>query len=91
MFSSLVISLIIILIGGSGSGFVLYLNYWTVLISTTGNYVLLSLLSFPREQGEKRGGGGEVSKLLRGSELPAGLKPRQCLMLLEMSHIDINS
>ena len=47
MFSSLVISLIIIIIGGSSSGFVLYLSYWTVLISTRGSYILLILLPIP--------------------------------------------
>ena len=56
MFSSLVISLIIIVIGGSSSDFVLYLSYQTVLISTRG------LTFFPfsspslREWGEEGGG-----------------------------------
>ena len=74
VFSPPVISLIIIVIGGSSSGFVLYLSYWTVLISRRGTYIL-SILPIPL------GAGGEwtwgESERLHGSELPAGLKPRQ--------------
>ena len=58
MFSSLVISLIIVIIGGSSSGFVLYLSYRTVLISARGSYILSIFLPIPP------GAGG-------GSELPA--------------------
>ena len=47
MFSSLVISLIIIIIGGSSSDFVLYLSYRTALISTQGSYFLSILLPIP--------------------------------------------
>ena len=59
MFSSLVISLIIIIIGGSSSGFVLYLSYWTVLISAWGSYVLSILLPIPLGAGGGRWGGSE--------------------------------
>ena len=59
MFSSLVISLIIIIIGGSSSGFVLYLSYRTVLISTRGSYILSILLPIPL--GAWGGRKGEVS------------------------------
>ena len=73
MFSSLVISLVISIIGGSSSDFVLYLSYRTALISTRGSYILLILLPIPLGLG----GGirGRVSERLHGSELPAGLKP----------------
>ena len=54
MFSSLVISLIIIIIGGSSSGFVLYLSYRTVLISTRGSYILSILLPIPLGAGGKK-------------------------------------
>ena len=54
MFSSLVISLIIIITGGSSSDFVLYLSYRTVLISTQGSYIL-SILFLPIPPGK----GGE--------------------------------
>ena len=75
MFSSLVISPIIIIIGGSSSDFVLYLSYWTVLISTRGSYIPSILLPIlPGAGGGRRGG---VSERLRGSELPAGLRPQQ--------------
>ena len=56
MFSSLVISLIIIIIGGSSSDFVLYLSYWTVLISTRGGYILWILLPNSPGVGGARGG-----------------------------------
>ena len=52
MFSSLVISLIVI--GGSSSGFVLYLSYQTVLISTQGSYILSILLPIPPGAGGGR-------------------------------------
>ena len=73
MFSSLVTSLIIIIIGGSSSDFVLYLSYLAVLISTRGSYILSILLPNPTGAGGGRWGG--VSERLRGSELPARLKP----------------
>ena len=58
MFSSLVISLIIIIIGGSSSDFVLYLSYWTVLVSTQGVYILSILLPIPPGAGGGRKGEG---------------------------------
>ena len=70
MFSSLVISLLIILIGGSSSGFVLYLSYRTVLIFFWGSYIVSIPLPIPL--GEGRGRWGGLSERLRGSELPAG-------------------
>ena len=54
--SPLIISLIIIIIGGSSSGFVLYLSYWTILISAHGVYFLLILLPTPLGvEGKKEG------------------------------------
>ena len=73
MFSSLVISLIIIIIGGSSSDFVLYLSYRNVLISTRGSYNPSILLPIPPGVGGGRREG--ASERLRGSELPARLKP----------------
>ena len=78
MFSSLVISHIIIIIGGSSSDLVLYLSYRTVLTSTRGSYIPSILLPIPPGAGGGRGRGG-VSERLRGSELPARLKPRHRL------------
>ena len=77
MFSSLVISLILIIIGGSSSDFVLHLSYWTVLISAWGE--LHSFHSPPHPSGsggEEEGGWGGVIEQLRGSELLAGLELR---------------
>ena len=74
IFSPLVISLIIIIIGGSSCSFVLYLSYWTVLISTCGIYILMILLPSPPGVGGE-GRRRRVSKRLRGSEAPARLKP----------------
>ena len=71
MLSSLVISLTIIIIGGSSSGFVLYLSYRTLLIPVRGIYTLSILLPIPEEQGGRRA----RSEQLRGSQLLAGLKP----------------
>ena len=59
MFSSLVIPLIIIIIGGSSSDSVLYLSYRTVLISTWGSYILSILLPIPPGAGGGRWGGSE--------------------------------
>ena len=51
----------VIILGGSSSGCVLYLRYWTVLISTRGIYVLSVLL--PILPGAREGRrGGEVGK-----------------------------
>ena len=87
MFSSLVISLIIIIIiGGSSSGFVLYLSYWAVLISTRGSYILSILLPSPPGAGGRNGEKGGVSERLHGSELPAGLKPRQFFVVPNVGH-----
>ena len=56
IFSPLVISLIIIIIGGSSSDFVLYLSYRTVLISTCRVYILSILLPIlPEARGKKEG------------------------------------
>ena len=65
-------SLIIIIIGGSSSGFVLYRSYRTVLISTRGSYILSILLPIPAGAGGEKE--GRVSEQLRGSELMTGLK-----------------
>ena len=55
MFSSLVISLIII-IGSSSSDFVLYLSYRTALISTRGSYIPSILRPIPPGAGQEGGG-----------------------------------
>ena len=54
VFSSLVISLIISIIGGSSSDFVLYLSYRTVLTSSRGVYILLILFPIPPGAGGGR-------------------------------------
>ena len=57
VFSSLVISLIIIIIAGSSSDFVLYRSYRTVLISTWGSYIPSILLPIPPGAGGRKVGG----------------------------------
>ena len=74
IYSPLVISLIIIIIGGSSSGFVLYLSYRTVLISTVGSYIDSPPHLSGSEGWEVRREG--ASEQLCGSELPAGCKPQ---------------
>ena len=61
MFSSLVISLIISIIGGSSSDLVLYLSYRTALISTWGSYIPSILLPIPPGAGGGRWGGEGAS------------------------------
>ena len=83
MFSSLVISLIIIITGG-GSSFVFHFSYWTVLISTRGSYILSILLPIPPGVGGGRR--GVVSERLHDSDLLAGLKPRQFFVAPNVGH-----
>ena len=57
MFSSLVISLIIIIIGGSSSDFVLYLSYRTALIFNPGELHSFHSPPHPSGSGGRKVGG----------------------------------